>query len=189
MAIQVVVAPVLITSCWLINGAWRAPCDDPNLAKTLDSTCFCQIWFASKVGVGLSTFFFLSLSLYTPSTHLVFSFMVWAAPLCMNFHLLSLLLITYPRLSSSTSQMHVRRGRENNAAARYWWRGLLVRVTALLFHWFHGFTSQWVTYLFTMHFLWSMAIRLFLNPQWLLCFFCFHRRRLLSQDMDLSIMN
>jgi hypothetical protein len=87
MAIQVVVAPVLITSCWLKNGAWRAPCDDPSLAKTLDSTCFCQIWFASKVGVGLSTFFFLSLSLslYTPSTRLVFSFMVLAGPLLHEF--------------------------------------------------------------------------------------------------------
>jgi hypothetical protein len=89
----------------------------------------------------------------------------------MNFRLLSLLLISYPRLSSTTSQIHVRSGRENNAAARYWWRGLSVRVTALLFH---GFT---VTYLFTMHYLvdwWSMAIHLFFNREWLLWCCCFH---------------
>jgi hypothetical protein len=75
---------LLLAQKWSVEGA---PCDDPNLAKTLDSTCFCQIWFASKVGVGLSTFFFLSLSLslYTPSTRLVFSFMVLAGPLLHEF--------------------------------------------------------------------------------------------------------
>ncbi|KAG2613292.1 hypothetical protein PVAP13_4KG339888 [Panicum virgatum] len=37
------------SSCWLKNGAWRAPCDDPYLAKAVDSPCFCQIWFASRI--------------------------------------------------------------------------------------------------------------------------------------------
>lgn len=35
--------------CWFKNGAWRVPCDDPYLAKTVDShIAFCQIWFASR---------------------------------------------------------------------------------------------------------------------------------------------
>ncbi|KAL6603071.1 hypothetical protein ACP70R_043432 [Stipagrostis hirtigluma subsp. patula] len=45
MAAMVVV--LLMSSCWLKNGAWRSSCDEPYLAKTVDSPCFCQIWLPS----------------------------------------------------------------------------------------------------------------------------------------------
>jgi hypothetical protein len=48
--------------CWLKNGAWRAPCDDPYLAKAADS----HLTFARS---GLHRGIFLHLSPSSSLTH------------------------------------------------------------------------------------------------------------------------
>ena len=91
------------SSCWLKNGAWRAPCDDPYLAKAVDSPCFCQIWFASLF-VSLSTI--TQLVSYTSHAHIA---PIWLLlpPSSIGLHdfssPLSTLVSSCPRLSTSVS--------------------------------------------------------------------------------------
>ncbi|TVU08332.1 hypothetical protein EJB05_41733 [Eragrostis curvula] len=56
MALMVVL--VLTSSCWHKNGAWRPPCDEPYLAKTVASPFFCQIWLHRSDPFAVAFFLF-----------------------------------------------------------------------------------------------------------------------------------
>jgi hypothetical protein len=103
--------------CWLKNGAWRAPCDDPYLAKAAGlSPYFCQIWFASR-------YLLASLSLFLPHAQVtrIYPFMVSGWPpssFFMIFHLLFLLISSYI-LVSLADLLETRRESRDHAAGLY----------------------------------------------------------------------